>query len=207
MNSLERSAERTACTHFLSHPHLFSTGFGYAGDMNAQTQNLKGLPLLDFDAACSRLNQWRGQMIENFARCEQAVTEALAALNGNGIEVKGAKLPHLVGQRYERLAAILSSVEMQSGHRKNALSSINQFRTHDAMRAMLCHGVTKIAVDRAGEWVALMTLISFKSGSTTTTKLTLQEGESGPLLEQIVDQRRRVCTALGQVRRELKQLA
>lgn len=180
--------------------------FGYSADMNAQTQTIEGVPLLDFDAACSRLNQWRGQMTENFARCEQAVTETLAALNATGIEVKGTKFPHLVGQRYERLAAILSSDAFQSAHRKSALGAIDQFRTHDSMRTMLCHGVTKMAVDRMGEWLALMTLTSFKGGGTTTTKLTLQECEAGPLLTRTVDERRRVCTALGQVRREIRRV-
>lgn len=172
--------------------------------MNAQTQTLEGVPLLNFDAACSRLNQWRGHMTENFARSEQAVTETLAALNATDIEVKGTKFPHLVGQRYERLAAILSSGVIQSGHRKAALSAIGRFRAHDSLRTMLCHGVTKMAVDRTGEWLALMTVTSFKAGSTTTTTLTLQECEAGPLLEQIIGERRRVCAALGQVRREIR---
>jgi hypothetical protein len=171
--------------------------------MNAQTKITEGMPLIDFDAACARLNQWRGQMIENFARCEQAVTETLAVLNATGIELKGVKLPHLVGQRYDRLVTMLSAPVSQSGHRKVALSAIGRFRRYDAVRAMLCHGVTKIAVDRAGEWVALMTLMSFKAGDTTTAKLTLQESEGQSLLAQAIDERQRVSTALGQVRREL----
>ena len=170
--------------------------------MNAQTHIANGTLLIDFGAACARLNRWRGEMIENFARCEQAVTETIAALNMAGIEVQGAKYPHLVGQRYERLDRILSSPLVQSGHRNAALAAVRRFRNHDAVRAMLCHGVTKFAVDRKGEWVAVMTLMSFKAGAALTDKLALQEKEGRSLLARIVDERRGVSTALGQVRRD-----
>lgn len=170
--------------------------------MNAQTQIANGTPLIDFDAACARLNQWRGEMIENFARCEQAVTETIKALNAAGIEVPGVKFPHLVGQRYERLERILSSPLVQSGHRDAALAAVRRFRHRDAVRAMLCHGVTKFAVDRAGEWVAVMTLTSFKAGAASTDKLALQESEGRSLLARVIDERRGVSTALGQVRRD-----
>ena len=68
-------------------------------------------------AACARLNQWRGQMVENFARCEQAVTETLAQLNESTAmpEVKGAKFPHLVGQHYDRLVSPAASALSPAG--------------------------------------------------------------------------------------------
>lgn len=169
--------------------------------MNAPIQITEGTPLLDFDAACRRLNLWRGQMVENFARSEQAATEALVALNAVDAEVKGVKFPHLVGQRYERLVKLLSSGS-QTGHRKAALAAIERFRTHDVMRTMLCHGVTKVAVDRGGEWVALMSMLTFKGGGPDTAKLTLLESDATRLLERVIEDRRRVSAALGQVRRE-----
>jgi hypothetical protein len=171
--------------------------------MNAQTLMVRDPVPIDFDAPCARLNQWRGRMIENFARGEQAVTETLAVLNTIGIDVKGAKYPHLVGQRFDRLLSMLAAIDPQSGHHKVAHAAIVGFQAHDGLRAMLCHGVTKIAVDRAGHWVALMTLTNFKSGGTSTTKLTMQESEGGAMLAQVIDERRRVSTALGQIRRQL----
>lgn len=176
--------------------HPISTSGHYAAGMNAQLPILAGGPMVDFHAACARLNQWRGQMVENFARCEQAVTETLAQLSACATmpEVKGVKFPHLVGQRYDRLATLLSAPAKPSEHAKVALAALARFQTHDAFRAMLCHGVTKVAVDRAGQWVAVM-------------KLTLEEDEAGTRLERLIDDRRRVCTALGQVRRETSQTA
>lgn len=178
--------------------------------MNAHTSIVASEPKLDFDVACARLNQWRGQMVENFARCEQAVTETLAALNSVGatsLDVKGVKFPHLVGQRYDRLAILLASSAQPSGHCKVALFALKRFRSHDGLRAMLCHGVTKIAVDRGGQWIALMTLMSFKASQTMIEKLALEEHEASARLEQIIDDRRRVSTALGQVRREISKPA
>lgn len=155
-----------------------------------------------FDAACARLNQWRGQMVENFTRAEQAVTESLICLDTGTATVKGAKFPHLLGQRYDRLEALLSAPTPQTGHGKAAHAAIATFRTHDALRTMLCHGVTKLAVDRGGEWVALMSLVNFKGGQSTNDRLTLLETDAMALLSRVVDQRRRLTTMLGQVRRE-----
>lgn len=152
------------------------------------------------DAACERLNQWRGQMVENFARSEQAVTETLALLNTATPQGK-VKLPHLVGQRYDRLVALLAIDASPSAHARAALAALLKFREHDALRTMLCHGVAKAAVDRGGEWVALMTITSFKGNAVTTDRMALLEAEGGALLDQIVDRRRRVCAALGQIRR------
>lgn len=178
--------------------------------MNAQTLNVAGGHMLDFDSACARLNEWRGHMVENFARSEQAVTETLALLNATSSIVqdgKGTKFPHLVGQRYDRLAALLSAPSQPSGHCKVALSALERFRTHDALRTMLCHGVAKIALDRAGQWVAVMTMVSFKASQTLIDRLTLEEDEAGVRLGQLIDDRRRVSAALGQVRREISQLS
>ncbi|NIJ24216.1 hypothetical protein [Sphingomonas japonica] len=172
--------------------------------MNALTPIVAATPPSHLDAACVRLNQWRGQMVENFARSEQAVTETLALLNDTAPQGRGVKLPHLVGQRYGRLIALLSSDATPSGHTKVSLAALQKFREHDALRTMLCHGVTKAAVDRGGEWVALMTLTSFKANAVTIDRMTLLEAEGGALLGQVVDYRRRVCAALGQVRREAR---
>lgn len=67
---------------------------------------------------------------------------------------------------------------------------------------MLCHGVTKVAIDRSGDWVALMTLTGFKGGATTSDRSTILEREGGAILADLINGRRRVCAALGQVRRE-----
>ena len=174
-----------------------------AAIMNAQTKITIAVPLVDFEGACARLNQWRGQMIENFARCEQAVTETLALLNATTSAVSGAKFPHLVGQRYDRLELLLTAAGSQTGHIKVARAAIAQFRTHDGLRALLCHGVTKIAVDRGGEWVALLTLMSFKAGTTSIDRLTLLESEGESHLARVIHDRRRMTSVLGQVRREL----
>lgn len=52
-----------------------------------------------------------------------------------------------------------------------------------------------------------MTLVSFQARETTTNKLALEEDEAGTPLEQQIDDRRRVCTALGEVRCETSQTA
>lgn len=68
---------------------------------------------------------------------------------------------------------------------------------------MLCHGVTRIAVDRAGQWVALMTMVSFKGSEAMTDKLTLEENDAAGQLQELIERRRAVCATLGQIRRQV----
>jgi hypothetical protein len=157
----------------------------------------------DFEAAYARVNRWRGHMVENFSRAEQAVTETLVAINAAGVAIHGRKFPHLVGQRFDRLNALLTAGSESSPQRMSALSALLQFRAHEELRTMLCHAVTKIALERSGAWVALMKLIVFKDGSTTTTRQTIDEIEAEQRLEILIQDRQRLGSALGQVRREI----
>lgn len=175
--------------------------------MNATARIEPAGQMVDFDAACARLNEWRGQMVENFARAEQAATETLVRLNETAPPVKGVKFPHLVGQRYDRLRLLLAASAAPTAHERIAEAALADFRSHDGLRTMLCHGVTKVAVDRGGGWVALMTLTSFKGGSSTTERLPLIEAEGAAQLAQLIERRRKLTTALGQVRRQYKPAA
>ena len=157
---------------------------------------------LDFGAAYSRANEWRGHMIENYSRAEHAVTETLVGLNDLSVDLKGQKFPHLVGQRVDRLAAYLSTITA-SAHSKAAEEALLNFRAHENLRAMLCHGVTKLALDRGGGWVAVMTLLSFKSGGSVSSRLTIDEAEGVQRRNTLIADRKRLTATLGQVRREI----
>ncbi|WP_151954973.1 hypothetical protein [Sphingomonas sp. EC-HK361] len=61
--------------------------------------------------------------------------------------------------------------------------------------------MTKVAVDRAGDWVAPMTLTSFKGGTSATERLPLIEAEGTVQLARLIESRRKLTTALGQARR------
>lgn len=158
---------------------------------------------IDFETAGARVNEWRGQMVENFSRAEHAVTEALLVFNSIKPEIKGSKFPHLVGKRFNRLAVCLAAITTPSSHVVTASSALCDFRTHEPLRAMLCHGVTNIALDRSGAWVAILRLVTFKAGSSAVSCQTLEEAEAKECLERLIGDRRRLCTALGQVRREI----
>jgi hypothetical protein len=155
----------------------------------------------DFEQAYARVNQWRGRMVDAFSRTEQAVSEMLIVLVADQVLVPAPKLPHQVGQRFDALAKALTAVEKPLPQIRTVLSALILYRRHDALRTMLCHGVTRIAVDASGAWIAIMKLINFKAGASERTRFVVEEEEAQQLLDQLIEDRHRLATALGQLRK------
>ena len=78
--------------------------------------------------------------------------------------------------------------------------SVAWTRTHD--RATFPEPIRDILI-RLIQWVAVMTLVSFKARDTTIGKVMLKEDEAGTRLEHVIADRRRAGTASGQERRDL----
>src|SRR3954470_17942102 len=87
------------------------------------------------------VNAWRGACLQCFSAAEAGVTETLLALNT--IPDKGAlvKLRHLIGQRFDDLAAVLGPDGAFAAKGKNAFKALDAFRGHESLRTYLAHGV------------------------------------------------------------------
>lgn len=154
----------------------------------------------EFERATSEFNQWRGRMIDNFARAEQAVSETLLALVGGGGAPQGTKLPHLTGQRFAALAQVMRSLDPAPSHVAPALRALELFGRNEDLRATLCHGAQKVALDPNGRWIVSIKLMIFKPQRVSRTSTAIDETDAASFLDQLEDDRRRLTTALGQVR-------
>ena len=88
-------------------------------------------------------------------RAEHAVTEALLTLAEADTTLP---LPSLVGQRYGALLAALGARDDEA----QAIEAITTFQRHDELRSFLCHGLTKVMLDRAGGWHVALTLLTLR---------------------------------------------
>ncbi len=127
-------------------------------------------------SATASVNAWRRQIIECFAEAEMAVTETLVVLRGIKSRGDNMKLRHLVGQHFQDLESALAAAGPFAAKGKAALPALHSFRLHEALRPLLCHGVTKcIWIGRGGGWwlVAIKVLslspCAEKSGYSTIT--------------------------------------
>ena len=92
--------------------------------------------------ATDNANCWRGWMVNQFARGERMIAEALQRLE------PGAKIPTVLKQRVERLRPSVDP---------NANEALDQFLSLTLHRNTLAHGDGLLTVDRKGRWMLRLT--------------------------------------------------
>lgn len=146
---------------------------------------IKPADAVDWASVHEAVNAWRGRCLNAFARAEHAVTEALDRLSQDPAHGAEVKLPHLVGQRFEALAAMIGDDGPFAREGAAAFKTLTAFRAHDAVRAPLCHGVGKISVDQANRWTLIIRMTSFKAKRAERTMIVWEEDDARRLGDQI----------------------
>lgn len=153
-----------------------------------------------WDEATQSVNEWRGNGLQCFAQAEAAVSEtllALAVVPGRGA---GVKLRRLIGQRFEDLNTAITADGPFAAEGGKAAQALAAFREHEALRPMICHGTAKVALDRNGQWVVLIRVLSFRGRSADRSSLALDQKEATNLLAELKDRTRQLGSALQSLR-------
>lgn len=149
------------------------------------------------------VNAWRGACLQCFSAAEAGVTETLLALNiipDKGVSVK---LRHLIGQRFDDLAAVLGPEGAFAAEGKTAFKALEAFRGHESLRTYLAHGVAKITVERSGKWVLVFRQISIRARQSERTMLLIEEAEGVETLADLRRKSQQLCSVLGNLRKQL----
>lgn len=154
-----------------------------------------------WDAAASAANSWRGQAIQIFAQAEWAVSETLERLVMYSRSGSNVRLRRLVGQRFEDLDTALA--EHFAGDAKKASEALAKFRRHEHLRPALCHGVSKLALDRNGNWLIILKLVVFRGRAVERTAQTIEQKDAETLLKSLRDDARELASALQSLRSKL----
>ena len=162
------------------------------------------MPPQPFIDANARAAAWRGRCLDAFARAEAAATECLIALAEVKDRGAAVRLPHLVGQRFESLAAALAADGPFAAEGPLALAAVEQCRSHSGVRTMLCHGVGRITLDRNGKWTLVLRVATLRNRQIARDTLVLTETEAEQLRDDIARASQKLCAQLGQVRAKLK---
>ena len=157
-----------------------------------------------FDDACGQINMWRGRCIDAFSRAEAEVTETLLSLSQvpeRGINVK---LPHLLGQRLDALASVIGDDGEFHKEGRRAIKALSDFRAHEPLRTILCHGVAKILVDRTGKWTLVLRLLALRSKKSVREELMMEKERAESDLAALRSASRKLCDHLKNLRSEFK---
>ena len=177
--------------------------------MNAITSNEAAtppvalLPAALFVEATKRVNAWRGQCQDSFARAEAAVTDTLVALAAVPIRGDLVTLPHLIGQRYEALSSALIVGGPFDDEGAASRATLERFREYDRLRTTLCHGVGKVSLDARGRWTLILRVLTLRGGKLCHDSKALDEAEAEQVRDDLCRTSRQLCSHLGHVRYRL----
>jgi hypothetical protein len=157
---------------------------------------------IDWNLIFSEVNSWRGACMHHFSMVEAAVTETLLALSATTPSQAVVRLRHLIGQRFEDLAAAIGADGPFEDAGKHALSELVRFReNHEAFRTLICHGTFKVTVERNGRWLLLIRTLSIRSRQPDRATLALEQSEAEARLTALKRDGTKLASLLGQLRK------
>lgn len=156
-----------------------------------------------WEDAIAQVNRWRGDCLQSFAQSETAVTETLLLLNAVAANGSSVKLPHLVGQRFAALKLATGPQGAFAIEGAKAHDAISAFLVREQLRAFLCHGVAKVALERSGSWIAIFNLANLRTQRCDRTQLVVTQAEASEMLQEIKQSGNKLGTALGNLRKQL----
>jgi hypothetical protein len=171
--------------------------------MNAIGPIETAFPREPFDAARDAVTAWRGRCLDLFSRSEAAVTETLLLLAASKPRGEAIKLPHLVGQRYDELAAAIGPGGPFAEDGKAAAKALAGFRQHDDLRTNIGHGVFTVTLDRHGTWHLVIRLLALRSGRELRDVLVMEQREAAEILTRLERDASRLRSILREFCRQL----
>ena len=136
--------------------------------------------------------------MHHFSVAETAITETLLSLDLVKTN-KGAI--HLVGQKQDALAKAIGTGGPLSDKGKSAAKALDTFRSHDAFRVQLVHGLARIAVERSGKWLIVLRHRVIRSGDSNEQTMVVEQEEADALLKQLQRDSGALCSTLSNLRK------
>lgn len=120
--------------------------------------------------------------MDEFARAEAAVSEALLLLSEVPGRGEAVSLPHLVGQRFAALGELVSENGAFAVEGKGVAKSLAEWSAHHTFRSLLCHGMATVTVDHRGRWHLVLKMLTFRSGEAVRESMVIDEEEAAERL-------------------------
>ena len=168
--------------------------------MNAITPIETAIGEVAWEEAIRSVNEWRGHSLHCFAQAEAAVSETLLAMAAVANRGARVKLRRLIGQRFEDLNSAIGAGGPFATEGNKAAQALHAFREHEALRPILCHGTAKVALDRHGQWLVLMKVLSFSGRKAERASLALDQREAVAKLAELKARTQQLVSALQSLR-------
>ncbi|MBM2711057.1 hypothetical protein JQK88_07305 [Mesorhizobium caraganae] len=171
--------------------------------MDTETTTISAFSNDQWLHAITAVNAWRGRCLDLFARSEVAVSETLLVMANTTRDGAIAKLPHLVGHRFEELATLIGTTGAFGSEGKACAAALSAFRPHEGLRASLAHGVGKVVLDQQGNWLLVLRTLTFRSKQPERTAVVIEQNEAHEIAKSLQTAGQRLVSELANLRHAL----
>lgn len=166
------------------------------------TETTHLIPDKGWEPILAEVNAWRGACLHHFTAVEHAVTETLLTLHTACPEGAKVRLRHLIGQRFEDLAAAIGPEGPFAGAGKASSASLANFRErHEAFRTLLCHSQMTVSVEVSGKWVVVARNLSIRASQADPTVTVVEQAEAAARLAELKRDGQKLSAQLGSLRK------
>jgi hypothetical protein len=110
------------------------------------------------------------------------------------------RLRRLVGQRFEDLRLAIGSDGPFAKHGLKATEALEAFSRHESLRAYLCHGMAKVALDRQGQWVVILKVLAFGGRLEERSSTVFEQREAEAVLADLRAASQKLSSSLQSLR-------
>ena len=159
-------------------------------------------PPHSWDPIICEVNAWRGACMHHFTAVEQAVTETLVALHAAKPLGTSVRLRHLIGQRFEDLAAAVGDNGPYANAGKVVAGTLSLFRErHEAFRTLLCHSQMTVAVEISGKWIVVARILAIRGSAADRRLEVIEQSDAAGRLSQLKRDGQKLAAQLGSLRK------
>lgn len=131
------------------------------------------------------VNDWKAACLQFFAQAEEAVTEALIALNEIERGATEIGLRHYRGQKLEDLGNAIGPCGLFADKGKMASNALMDFRIHDNLRIHLAHSVTYVLIEGSGDWIIVFRHLALQDRKSRRETLMIDKADAIALQEEL----------------------
>lgn len=154
----------------------------------------------EYDIARAEIEAWRGECLDLLAKGDALIGTLLALALDKGHDIN---LPQLSAQRTMEAIRLVALVGGAEDEVDDAGKALDDWQAIKSRGELLAHGTITEAIDREGNWHALIDTVTYRAGKLNRGRWAVGRLETDEFRQQIGSAFRRLKDQLGRIRLRL----
>ena len=154
-----------------------------------------------YAVAKNEIHLWRSACIDEFCKAERAVGSCLTKALEVGLKTR---IRRQAGLRLDDLQSLAGTVKGTQKQKVALESALQSWREVESRRVFFAHGCAQEFLDKRGQWVAMLTMVTGTAKRPDETRWTVTQEEAAQFQERLCCAFRDLSQQLGQLRARLE---